>query len=239
MYIDIHSHILPAVDDGADNEQVAKAMLQTAFEEGITTIVATPHFVGGLCKKKKDEIYSKYEETARWWKAIAPYNSLYLGNELFYGENLIDNLDKEYAMTMNGTNYILVEFPVYADFSYIRRAVQTLMYAGYIPVIAHVERYESLKNKKKVQELVELGCYIQSNASAVLGRDGFKTKMFLSDLLKSSLLHFIATDAHGETERGPKIKDCVSFLQRKFGEEKVRELLINNPEKMLKGEAIE
>ncbi len=239
MFIDIHSHILPSVDDGADSEQVTKAMLQTAFEEGITTIVATPHFVGGLCKNRKDEIYNKYEKVYKWWKSISPDNILCLGNELFYGENLIENLDKGYALTMNGTNYILVEFPVYADYPYIRRAVQTLMYAGYVPIIAHIERYQGLRKKNKVQELVEIGCFMQSNTSAILGRYGLKTKMFLLNLLKSSLLHFVATDAHSEIERSPQMKECALFLQKKLGQEMMEEILIKNPEKMLKGEAIE
>lgn len=239
MIFDIHTHILPAVDDGARNSGSTTRMLKVAAESGTTCIVATPHFVNGTTKEKTIEIIEKYQQVREQWRELSPKNELYLGNELFYGEELVEALNQEIALTMNGTNYILVEFPVYSDFAYIRRAVQTLTYAGYWPILAHIERYEGLKKKANVEELIRMGAYMQVNADTILGKNGFFVKGYVMDLLKASLIHFVASDAHGSRERRPELNECIAYLEKKIGKIKTRQLFRKNPIKMLKGEKID
>lgn len=239
MVIDVHCHILPDIDDGAKNERITKRMLMTAYEEGIEGIVATSHFFCGSDSKRVQRTQLRYQEVRKWWKKLNPENELYLGNELYYGEGIVDALEQGLALTMNGTRYVLVEFPVYAEFSTIRTAVQKLMYAGYVPILAHIERYECLKKKAEVQELAEMGAYMQTNASAVLGDLGFRKKHFLLMLMKNRLIHFIGTDAHGSRKRKPQIRQCRQYLEKKLGEAAAYRLLEENPEKMLKGETID
>lgn len=238
MIYDIHCHILPSVDDGARDEESTKRMLQIAAKEGTGAIVATPHFACGRSEGKQVEIIEKYKQVASWWKEYSPKKELYLGNELFYSEGIVEALRSGQALTMNGTRYVLVEFPTYIDFPSLKRGIQTLQYGGYIPIIAHIERYECLDKKVKIQELVGMGAYMQVNATAILGKHGFMTKLFVMKLIKGSLVHFVGSDAHGSRERRPELRECAMYLKKKLGTAGARQILEQNPMKMLKGEEL-
>ncbi len=238
MIFDIHCHILPEVDDGARNRESTARMLKLAGEEGIDAIVATPHFSCDTEAVSVQELKKKYYEVQRHWKRMGRQKELYLGNELYYSEGVVEALEQGLALTMNGTAYVLVEFAEYSAFSDIRRAIQKLLYAGYIPIIAHMERYEQLQKKERVLELVEMGAYIQSNTAAIMGEYGFGRKRFLLKLLREGLIHFVATDAHGTTQRKPQMRECIIYLEKKLGAKMAHEILEDNPKKMLSGRKI-
>ena len=238
MLYDIHSHILPNIDDGAAGLEETECMLKTAMEDGIRVIVATPHYLCGM-EKHQEDVKNTYEMVRSMWKELSELNEMYLGSELFYGENLLSDLELGKAGTMNGTRYILVEFPTYVEFSYLRRSMQELLYAGYMPILAHTERYQCMRNLERVLEVTELGSYIQINGSALLGNQGLPVKMFAKKLLKHNLIHFIGTDAHDNKERSPKMKECEAYIKKKAGEERMRQILVEHPEKMLRGEKLE
>lgn len=238
VIFDIHCHILPGVDDGARNELSMERMLRIADSEGIDVIVATPHFAYGREIEKLEDIKSKYESVRQLWKERGPQKELYLGNELFYSDGLVDSLEAGVALTMNGTRYILVEFPVAAEYSYVESAIRKLQYAGYIPIIAHVERYAKLQDAKRIQSLVDMGAYMQVNVSVILGKHGFMAKYFVMKLLKLGLVHFVGTDAHSSRERKPEMKQCVQYLEKKLGVSKAHQILKKNPKKMLRGERL-
>lgn len=239
MIFDIHCHILPGVDDGARNESSTDRMLRIAASEGIDIIVATPHFAYGREKEEVEEIKRKYAEVRTWWKKRGAEKEMYLGNELFYSEGIIEALQDGSALTMNGTKYVLVEFPIYTEFSYVQRAIQKLQYAGYIPVIAHVERYEYLRKKGCIEELVRMGAYMQVNASTITGKHGIFAKHQVMQWIRQGLVHFIATDAHDSRERRPEIDKCAAYLKKKLGVSRTHRLLCNNPQRMLKGEELD
>lgn len=239
MIFDIHCHILPGVDDGARNETSTDRMLRIAAAEGIDVIVATPHFAYGREKEEVEQIKRKYAEVRALWKKRGGNKEMYLGNELFYSEGVIEALQDGRALTMNGTRYVLVEFPVYAEFSYVQRAIQKLQYAGYIPIVAHVERYEYLRKKGIMVELVRMGAYMQVNASAINGKHGIFTKHYVMGLIRQGLIHFVASDAHDSRERRPEINRCAVYLEKKLGVSKTHRLLRDNPQRMLKGEELD
>ena len=239
MVFDIHSHILPGIDDGAKDADETKRMLQIASEEGIDAVVATPHFTCGMSVKQTQKRIELYEAVRNWWKKKEPDKEFYLGNELFYGESLVEALEEGAALTMNGTRYVLVEFPIYADFSYVQKAVRTLQYAGYFPIIAHVERYENMQDRGKIQNLVDMGAYMQVNVSSIVGNHGLIAQHRIVRFLKAGLIHFVASDAHGAGVRRPEMQQCKVYLERKIGLKKTRQILEINPEKMLKGEEID
>lgn len=238
MIFDIHCHILPGVDDGAKTAGSTKRMLKMASEEGIDAIVATPHFTCGMDVEKVQEIKDLYVAVRKWWKQKEPSKELYLGNELMYSEGLVQALEEGIAMTMNDTRYVLVEFPVYVELTYVQKAIQRLQYAGYIPIIAHIERYKYLQDRKKIQELVDMKVYIQVNVSSIIGSHGLMTQHRIMSYIKGGLVHFIATDAHGSKARPPEIKQCVQYLEKKLGAAKVHQILEENPAKMLRGEEL-
>ena len=239
MRFDIHNHILPFIDDGARNEGSTTRMLRVAAANGTTHIVATPHFVCGVAGNGVEKIMDIYHQVRKEWKSISENNEFYLGNELLYGEGLVDALNRGEALTMNGTRYVLVEFPVYSDYAYMNRAVQNLSYSGYWPILAHIERYECLRKTENVEELIRIGAYMQVNADSILGKNGIFLKYYTMKLLKKSMIHFVASDAHSSKERSPKLLDCETYLNKKIGTAKTHQLFWINPGKMLKGENID
>lgn len=128
MIIDTHCHILPGVDDGAKNADETRKMLRMAFKDGIDEIIATPHFNCDMDASVLEKRMGAYLRTCKYAREMNPKSRIYLGNELFYSEDVVDALDRGDALTLNETKYILVEFPVYAEFRYIRHAVQHLQY---------------------------------------------------------------------------------------------------------------
>ncbi len=239
MICDVHCHIIPGVDDGARNEDTTKRMLSIAAEEGMDVLIATPHFSCADDKTDAEELQIRFQKVRELWKSYGEEKELYIGNELFYSGEVVEALSQGRALTINGTRYVLVEFPVYAEFAYIQKAIQRLRYAGYIPVIAHVERYVYVQKRRLMQELINTGAYLQVNTSTVLGKHGFFTKLFVMNLLKSDMIHFIGTDAHGARERRPIMKECRELMEKKLGKAHTHRILEENPKKMLRGERLD
>lgn len=238
LIIDIHSHILPGIDDGSKNMEETAKILSMAVEEGIQGIVATSHYEAGF----DAEWYKKYQDAYRCVDDyIKQHNlqiELYTGNEIYYSESVIDALQNEEACTINGTRYVLVEFPIYADYMYIERALHNLQNAGYWPIIAHVERYETLRDIKRIELLVDMGVCIQVNANSIMNKKNRATRRFCRKLIKNRTVDFIATDTHDSKYRKPVVQLCLAYLDKKVGESYRSLISEENPEKVIKGEKI-
>lgn len=233
-YFDIHSHILPGVDDGAKDMNETRRMLLAAYEEGIRIIVATPHYVAGRTNMAVDRLISIYEEVKQVAGDGANEVQIILGNELLYNLGLIDALKRGDALTIDSTRYILVEFLPSTSFREIWEGINHCIFAGYIPILAHTERYRCLlKDYKLVDDLIKSGTYIQLNLSCITGR-GLDAKVIFSHrLLKRGWVHFMGTDTHNAHERAPYAKDAVALIKRKYGQYTVRKLLWENPMTMI------
>ena len=238
MIIDLHCHILPYVDDGAESMEETIEMLSIAVEQGISGIVATSHAEAEVGPKQTERYLESYRKTLRCIEENDIPIQLYYGNELYYSEGMISALKKGEAHTINGTRYVLVEFPIYESFYYIERGIRNLQNVGCWPILAHVERYQALQSEERIRQLIELGAYIQVNASAILGKFGITTRMFCTKLLRKGLVHVVATDAHGSRHRRPEIKECLKLVDRIAGENYRRMVTEENPEKIIKGERI-
>lgn len=238
MLSDIHNHSMPGVDDGAKDVEMTRQMLQKAYEEGIREIILTPHYKSGMAEDTTRKRYAAYRKACSIAEEISPHLKLYPGEELYYDSRMIQRLRQGFALSLNGTKYVLVEFPVYVDYPYIRQAVRDLWAAGYFPVLAHIERYETLKKIERVEELVRLGAYIQVNAESVIGKAGFRTKYYLLKLIRNNLVHLIGTDAHNVTARPPEMAACAKYLEKKAGHNACRRLCSINTKKIIKGEKI-
>ena len=238
MIIDTHCHILPGVDDGAKNADETRRMLRMAFKDGIDEIIATPHFNCDMDASVLEKRMGAYLRTCKYAKEMNPTARIYLGNELYYSEGVVDALDRGDALTLNQTKYVLVEFPVYSEFRYIRQAVQNLQYAGYLPVIAHIERYQGMKKEEQVAELAGMGACMQVNVSSVMGKAGWSTRWYLLKLMRHGLIHVLGTDAHGATHRRPEMRDCLSYIDKKIGKTYREEISTINPSRIIRGEYI-
>ncbi len=228
-YVDIHSHILPNMDDGAQEMGETLKMLQIAWQEGITHIIATPHYKAGRFPADAERMNRTVDKVRREIKKMDIPITLYAGNEIYYHSELEEKFHAGALKTLNGTESVLIEFSPFEGYTYIRNAMEDILGMGYIPILAHVERYECLyKDKICVEELKAMGCGIQVNAGSVTGDAGWKTKNFIHKLLKAELVDFIGTDAHNTSGRKPAMLKCAAHLYKKYESSYVDAILCGN-----------
>lgn len=233
--IDIHSHILPGIDDGSKSMEQSVEMLKIAKEEGIAAVIATPHNMPGKGKADKaqvDGLLKNLKEECEKQELFVP---VLPGCEIFYREEVLDLLEQEKIQTLNNTAFVLVEFDYMSESSYIRNALKDILGLGFQPILAHVERYPSLmKNDyKEIKEFRRMHIRIQINASSVCGNAGKVVQKHVKRMLKEELADFVATDAHGIRSRAPRMRSCTDQLRKWCKEEYVESLLYKNAFDML------
>lgn len=233
--VDIHTHILYGVDDGAKNISEAMGLLEEEQEQGVDHVVLTPHYGPKFghpdTEVLKDHFAAICEKSQRYYPEI----KLYLGSELYYQQETISDLKDGKALTMNGTRYVLVEFATSDSYSNIYRAIQSFVYAGYIPIIAHVERYKAIFGYvDKIVELIEIGAYIQVNAESLIGGIFDKRASFCKKIVKEGLVHFLGSDCHDFRTRKPNMEQAAKVVLKK----QAAQILDENPRKMLEGKSI-
>lgn len=239
-YIDIHSHILPGVDDGPADMGMSMEMLHMAARGGISQIILTPHNKPWHKNIDRTEISAEVDRLKERVREEALDINLYAGSELYYRNGLTEELDAGKAGTLADSHYVLVEFDPLADYDYIRNGAYALLMGGYYPIMAHVERYKNVCSKMdRAVELVRLGCFMQANAGSVMGKCGFGTRQLIKKMLKRHLLHFVATDAHDLAGRRPCLSECADYIGRRYGESSRKRLFYDNPMCVLHDEYIE
>lgn len=210
--IDIHAHILPGIDDGARDWQETAALLKAAWEQGIRHIIATPHFSRGTDVNRLRELKKRTAELAcREGLDL----QISLGQELRYFEELVRYLDQGKALTLAESRYILVEFKPSDGYPTLKRAVHDLVQAGYIPILAHTERYFSLREKGRTEELIERGACLQINGESLLGGLFDKTAAWCFREIRQGRIHFVASDMHRPDTRPPQLKEAFYKLKKK------------------------
>lgn len=237
--IDIHSHILPSIDDGAKDLGMTIQMLKSASDDGITQIILTPH---NKPMHHNADLQKILQMTKALQKKIEEEKlkiKLHIGNELYYRSGLAEEIICKKACTLAGSKYALIEFGTMDDYEYIRNGIYSLMSEGYQPILAHVERYTKVCVKSdRVEELIKMGCYIQVNAGSIMGSFGLSAQMFTRKLLKQHLVHFVATDAHDMGKRKPALSGCAAYIGKKYGMDYREELFYENPTHVIRDEYI-
>lgn len=233
-YIDIHSHILFGVDDGARDIDASMQMLQIAEQNDISAIILTPHNKPGHHRIEPAQMAEKLEKIKTRLTQENSNIKLYLGNEVYYRSRLAEEIEDGKIYTLAGSRYVLIEFNPSDDYGYIRNGINEVLLGGYYPILAHAERYQNVCTKKDgIADLVDMGCYIQVNAGSIMGKFGLKTASFTKKLLKQHMVHFIATDAHDPEKRTPQLAGCAAYVEKKYGESYGRKLFYKNPECIL------
>lgn len=227
--IDIHCHVLPKVDDGSQSMEQTMEMIRIASEEGIEAMIVTPHFKAGQrnasCTTIMDRIKLVQEEADRKGYDVR----LFPGNEILYHEDVINLLEQDRVLTLNGTDRVLIEFLPSDEYTYIRNALDNVRAQGYVPVLAHVERYECMvKDYNRVKELKQMDVEIQINAAGVTGELGRKIQQFLFTLVKNRLIDYVGTDAHSDGRRSPRFQESYRILSKKFDAEYIDEIFYHN-----------
>lgn len=229
MYFDIHSHILHNIDDGAPDLNSAIALLETAFKQGVTDVLLTPHFYP-MCdalEEHKQKANANFNELKIAIKDKAVPN-IYLGNEVSYykGIGKASSIDR---LTLNGSPYILLE----PDFSLSNKNLQAdilhLLERGFIPIIAHIERYYKEQGFRDFLRFVKAnGILTQVNATSFFAAHYNRV---LKKLIKSNIVTFLASDTHSQNLRPTLIKSALDKIEMLYGTA-YKQKLIDNSQKL-------
>lgn len=234
--IDIHCHILPGLDDGAESMETACAMAEMAIADGITHVIGTPHasptfaFNPELTRRRHYELQEVFEGRL----ALATGCDFHLSFE-----NLQDVHRDATLYTLNQKNYLLVEF---ADFSIppsMDQALHELHLTGLYPVITHPERNPLIRTRPdRLFKWLQQGCYTQVTAQSLLGRFGKAAQDVAELWIDGGAVHFLASDAHNTTTRPLKLKETFELVAKRNGEHLAQALLVDNPRAAFEGRAL-
>lgn len=218
--IDLHTHILPKMDDGSKSVEETAQLLKLLQQQGVTTVVATPHFYA----QESPEAFLKRRQASA--EQILPLtegsSEILLGAEVAYFGG-IGNCEELIPLQIGNTKLLLVEMP-FSDWSdrMVEDVCEIPVQLGLIPVLAHINRYPGKQQFSKYKDkLLRSGVYFQCNAEAFLT---FKTRRWALSLIKKGYIHFLGSDCHNLTTRPPKLAEARAMIEKKLGPAFLEEL---------------
>lgn len=235
--IDIHCHILPEVDDGSRslNESIEMALI--AREQGIKKIVNTSHYHPDFRYKKGEELLKELKDFNNVLRENMIDIEVLIGNEIYYTNDLIKQIDELDFYTLNNSRYILIELPPTNFPSDLCNIVYELKEKNYIPVFAHVERYREVQeNPELIYEVIEAGAIIQINSHSILGKSGKELQRTCNTLISRNMVHIVGTDAHRSKRRTPIFLDAYKYVCEKYSKEMADNLFIKNNNAIINNE---
>ena len=227
---DLHTHILPGMDDGANNLNTSISLLEKEFLQGVSRIVLTSHF---NCETTSGEAF--LEKRQKTFTALMEKLSvceipveLKLGAEVLFTPSLVK--ENVHDLCIEGTNVMLVELPMAECCPiFMNELLEWLLSEEIVPLIAHIERYPfAMNNPTRIREWVDMGVYTQINATSLLHK-GRRKEAVLS-LIRNGLAHTIASDTHSVGRRPPQISDAVGVIRKCLGDAAAQKLLSNADE---------
>jgi protein-tyrosine phosphatase len=239
--IDLHSHILPGLDDGARNLQESLEMARIAEKEGIEKIVATPHlFRGEFIHKDFGIIEKKRLELSNALRENNIHIDILTGAEVHISHNLISQIKQNRELlTLNKSSYMFVEFPSDHVFSGAKELFFELKSEGINPIIAHPERNSVFAQKPSLlYELTQMGGLAQANSQSFTGIYGRRTEETVFYFLELNLIHFIGSDSHNTGTLAPRVKKAVKRIETAKEEKVVKGLIWDNPKAVIENREI-
>lgn len=238
--IDFHTHIIPNIDDGSRSIEETFNLIQEAKEAGFEGIVLTSHYI---------ENYYETDVPERdiWVKAISDNlktkgieTNLYLGNEIYMSENMMNLLIDGKASTINNSSYVLFEMPLNAEPMNLYDVIYSLQENKLVPVLAHPERYSFIqKEPELVYDLIEKGVLMQANYGSILGQYGEKAEIIVRKFFENNMIHFLGSDVHRQNTIYKRISQALDEIKEIIGEEKLNEITTINPKLALENKRID
>lgn len=238
--IDFHTHIIPNIDDGSRSIEETFDLIQEAKEAGFEGIILTSHYI---------ENYYETESYERdvWVKAISDSLKskgidikLYLANEIYMSENMMDLLIQGKASTINNGSYVLFELPLNIEPINLYDVIYSLQQNKIVPILAHPERYTFVqKDPNLIYDLVEKGVLMQANYGSIVGQYGQKAQFFIRKFLENNLIHFLGSDVHRKNTIYKKLPQALKEIRHIVGEERLNELTTINPKLVLGNKRID
>ena len=237
--IDIHTHILPMIDDGPTLVQESLEMCRIAVNDGIKKIIATPHVQNGLYDLDANKVLEKIHMLNQLLKQEGLDLVIFPGAEVHINDRLLDAeiLRESSILTINGgKKYILLEFPFQWVPPKTEQIIFKLKSMGFTPILPHLERnYRIQRNPNMVVHFVEMGAILQVTAQSITGDfDAAPMKCALW-MLKNNLVHVIASDAHSPVARPPILSKAVKVVSDMLGEEAAKKMVLEHPRMILEG----
>lgn len=238
--IDIHSHMLPNIDDGSRSIEETFNLIKEAKNVGFEAIISTSHYM-------ENHYETDTPEREVWMNAI--YENLqaknidmklYMGNEIYLSENLVNLLEQGKASTINDTCYVLFEMPLNAEPMNLYQVVYEMLQNKLVPILAHPERYKFVqRDPELIYDLIQNGVLMQANYGSIIGEYGEKAQKLVKRLLENNMIHFLGTDVHRQNTIYPKIPQILSEINEIVGEETLEKLTTTNPKLVLNNKKIE
>lgn len=234
--IDLHTHVLAGVDDGASSLEESVRMVRVAAETGTTDLVATPHanlqypFDPEVVRQKLAELAGACGQAVR----------LHAGCDFhFYFDNIQDALAHPTKYTINHRQYLLVEFSDLLIVKTTDELLARMQEAGMVPIITHPERNFLLHWRlERIRKWVEQGCLVQVTAQSFLGRFGREARGVCRELTRRGLVHFVASDGHDSQDRPPRLDLAYRHIVKRYGAAVAERLLLSNPRAILAGKPL-
>lgn len=230
--IDIHSHILPNIDDGAKYIEETHTLIKEAQKSGFEAIITTPHYMENyyeIDELKRKELINKIQSDIR----------LYVGNEIYLSDNIIKLLECKKASTINNSNYILFELPMNSMPMNLYDVIYEMLQHKLIPILAHPERYTFIqKEPELICDLIRNGVLMQANYGSIVGQYGSKAQTIMQVFLKNDMIHFLGTDVHKANTIYPKMPQIIEKLVKIIGKDKLEQLSTINPKLVLENKEI-
>ena len=233
--IDVHCHLLPGIDDGAADIQDSLRELHSAEKQGITKIIMTPHLYPDKSISAKQVIDLTAELNTRI-KYDGMALEVFTGMECMYFNELPSLLQSGEALTLAGSRYVLIEFLEQMSSYHIEKGLDSITEMGYIPILAHYERYESLRRPGVIQRLKKHGFALQMNYDTILEKTGIFGGNMYHEHLKKGYVDFLGSDCHGSSTRAMAVLPGVKWLEKHLREDMINELVYENPSMILNHE---
>ncbi|SDS96998.1 protein-tyrosine phosphatase [Paenibacillaceae bacterium GAS479] len=237
--IDIHTHILPGIDDGASHQEHLLELATAAVQEGITDIIATPHHANGVYWNPANEVRALLEQSQKLLDKQGLSLRLHAGQEIRVHGELLENLERGELLRLADTPYMLLEMPTREIPQEMAELIYELTLLGVRPVIAHPERnMEALREPHRLEELIDLGAWTQVTTHSLLGLYGKNIEKGAWSMVKNGLIHLVSSDAHHAQRRGFKLSEAYTLIEARMGQA-VRHYFEANAVRLLAGEELE
>jgi len=236
--IDIHVHLLPDFDDGPVCLEETRDMLHMAWQQGIRTLVATPHILNNGDYQRAEEIHRKFQEVKKLIVREKFPLKVYLGSELYLQPDT--TLEQDFCTLNNNGKYLLVEFTLRTVPEFTFEKIFEWVLQGYFPILAHPERnLKIIDDPNLLYRFAQMGVLVQVNSGSLLGKFGKKVKELVYQLMDHNLVHFVGSDAHGAANRPITLREAWEVVEENWGAARARRLFKVNPSRALQGKPLE
>lgn len=241
LFIDIHAHILPGLDDGAKTIDESLAMVQTAMQNGTTILVATPHVSTGSFETSKEEILTAVANINKELSRVGCELLVLPGAEYSLEPSLPKRLADGELLTINNIGrHLMIELPSVFIPDNTEQILYEIQLQGVTPIIAHPERnYYLSRHPELLQIFLKRGVLSQITSASVTGWFGHQIRKTALKFIKLGLVHCLATDAHTVTGRNMVLKPAYELVRRKWGQDYAQILVYDNPCRIINGENVE